>query len=145
MNCSLWITRRERRRDESGRRSMFSWGSSPNDLTNRSSNQDALTHCVKAAEPNCPLTWLSHDMVIPSEITGGSLKSQSDIGRIIVAAGRNYIRLVDLLRDWTTKQSQLWSIRAPCWHESEYQPNQSQVENHDWAAMNPWIWRDHAR
>ena len=46
VNCSLWITRRERRRDESGRRSMFGWGSSPNNLTNQSSNQDALTHCV---------------------------------------------------------------------------------------------------
>ena len=45
----------------------------------------------------------------------------------------------------TTKQSQSWCIGAPCWHESEYQLNYSQVENHDWAAMNPLIWRDHAR
>ena len=56
MNCSLWIIHGERRWDESGRRSIFSRRSSPRDLTNQSSYQDALILRVKAAGPSCPLT-----------------------------------------------------------------------------------------
>ena len=45
---------------------MFSRRSNLKDLTNQSSNQDA--------GPVCPLNRLSHETIIPIEMTGGSLK-----------------------------------------------------------------------